>query len=137
MFSKIAILSFVSIFAAATQTIPVTYPSPTPTTISQCDTSNDHLLFILNAIADCNLGEAYCCNSVGQANTLSGVSTVLTLLDIVLDPITAIVGLSCSPISVGIFSSAGGGANCAQQPVCCTNNSFNGLINIGCVPVSL
>ncbi|KIJ27927.1 hypothetical protein M422DRAFT_784712 [Sphaerobolus stellatus SS14] len=116
MFSKIAILSFVSVLAAATETIPVTYPTPTPTTISQCDTS-----------------EAYCCNSVGQANTLAGVSAILALLNIALDPVTAIVGVTCSPITVG----AGGGANCAQQPVCCTNNSFNGVINIGCVPVSL
>ncbi|KIJ29994.1 hypothetical protein M422DRAFT_268560 [Sphaerobolus stellatus SS14] len=116
MFSKIAILSFVSVLAAATQTIPVTYPIPTPTTISQCNT-----------------GEANCCNSVGQANILPSVSAILALLGIDLDPITAIVGLGCTPITVV----GAGGVNCAQQPACCANNSFNGLINIGCVPVSL
>ncbi|KIJ29277.1 hypothetical protein M422DRAFT_188752, partial [Sphaerobolus stellatus SS14] len=91
-----------------TETIPVTYPSPTSTTISQCDTS-----------------ESFCCNSIGAANTLPGASAVLNLLNIALDPVTAIVGLGCSPISIG----TGGGANCAQQPVCCTNDSFNGLVS--------
>ncbi|KIJ29993.1 hypothetical protein M422DRAFT_268559 [Sphaerobolus stellatus SS14] len=91
MFSKIAILSFVSVLAAATQTIPVTYPTPTPTTISQGNTDNDHVPLIFNAITDCNLGQANCCNSVGQANILPGVSTILALLDINLDPITGFI----------------------------------------------
>ncbi|KIJ46686.1 hypothetical protein M422DRAFT_84046, partial [Sphaerobolus stellatus SS14] len=84
--------------------------------------------------SQCNTGDAQCCNSVGAANSLPGASTILSLLGIVLQDVTADVALGCTPISV---IGVGSGANCAQQPVCCTNNQFNGLINIGCSPISL
>ncbi|KAJ3512144.1 hypothetical protein NLJ89_g3695 [Agrocybe chaxingu] len=71
-----------------------------------------------------------------QANSgglLSPVTLLLGLLGLVVQPINAIVGLTCNPISViGI-----GGNSCTAQPVCCQNNSFNGLIAIGCTPVNL
>ncbi|KAG2032424.1 hypothetical protein BDR03DRAFT_970119 [Suillus americanus] len=44
------------------------------------------------------------------------------------------VGLGCTPISV---IGTGDGASCLQQPVCCSNESYNGLVNIGCTPINL
>ncbi|KIJ28430.1 hypothetical protein M422DRAFT_92498, partial [Sphaerobolus stellatus SS14] len=84
--------------------------------------------------SQCNTGDAQCCNTVGAANSIPGVSTLLGLLGIVLQDVSVIVGLGCTPITV---IGLGQGANCAQQPVCCTDNQFNGLINIGCSPISL
>ncbi|KAJ3512141.1 hypothetical protein NLJ89_g3696 [Agrocybe chaxingu] len=109
--------------AAATETVTVTSivpPLPTPLPASQCNT-----------------GPVQCCNSVGAANAggLFGLllGPVLNILGLSIDPINAIVGLTCNPISViGI-----GGNSCSAQPVCCQNNTFNGLIAIGCTPVNL
>jgi len=79
----------------------------------------------------CNTGSMHCCNSVKQAND-SSTSVLLGLLGLVLDP-TVLVGMQCSPLSVvGL-----GGNSCTQQPVCCENNHYEGLIVIGCSPISL
>ncbi|KAH8822405.1 fungal hydrophobin [Flagelloscypha sp. PMI_526] len=76
----------------------------------------------------CNVGKVQCCNSVTRANDKTA-SLIASLLGIVL-PTNAAVGLNCSPLSViGV-----GGNSCNTQPVCCENNSFNGLIAIGCTP---
>ncbi|THU91485.1 hypothetical protein K435DRAFT_674080, partial [Dendrothele bispora CBS 962.96] len=55
------------------------------------------------------------------------------LLGIVVQDVNALVGVTCSPISViGV-----GGDSCSANPVCCENNSFNGIVALGCVPVDL
>ncbi|RDB17186.1 Hydrophobin-1 [Hypsizygus marmoreus] len=79
----------------------------------------------------CNTGPIQCCNKV--TNSKDPVASLLAgLLGIVLGADVA-VGLTCSPLSViGI-----GGNSCTQQPVCCQNNSFNGLIAIGCTPINI
>ncbi|KIJ43881.1 hypothetical protein M422DRAFT_169297, partial [Sphaerobolus stellatus SS14] len=79
-------------------------------------------------------GDAQCCNTVGAANSIPGLSLLTGLLGIVLQDLSVIVGTGCTPITI---IGLGQGANCAQQPVCCENNNFNGLINIGCTPISL
>ncbi|KIJ25836.1 hypothetical protein M422DRAFT_192950 [Sphaerobolus stellatus SS14] len=84
-------------------------------------------------ISQCNTGDAQCCNTVTTASNPSAAA-LIGLLGIVVQGVDAIVGLGCTPITV---IGAGQGANCAQQPVCCTDNSFNGLINVGCTPISL
>ncbi|KAH7926414.1 fungal hydrophobin [Leucogyrophana mollusca] len=81
----------------------------------------------------CNTGSISCCNSVQDANS-SQVTGLLSLLGVVLGPITGQVGLNCSPISAIALSQ---GATCNQEPVCCTDNQFNGLINAGCSPINL
>ncbi|PPR06781.1 hypothetical protein CVT24_011281 [Panaeolus cyanescens] len=78
----------------------------------------------------CNTGPIQCCNNVGTVDAL-GLGTILGLLGIVLDPVTALLGINCSPLSViGV-----GGNSCSATPVCCTGNVFNGLINLGCSPI--
>ncbi|PPQ89208.1 hypothetical protein CVT25_001277 [Psilocybe cyanescens] len=80
----------------------------------------------------CNTGPVQCCNTVLQSGTTS-TNLILGLLGIVLGPVTGLLGLNCTPIGVlGI-----GGNSCTAQPVCCTGNDFNGLVNIGCSPINL
>ncbi|KIM84787.1 hypothetical protein PILCRDRAFT_817585 [Piloderma croceum F 1598] len=78
----------------------------------------------------CETSKQNCCKSVQQAGN-PDPAFLAGLLDLIL-PIDAQVGLTCSPISV-----VGTGSGCAesQTPVCCNENKFNGLINIGCTPI--
>ncbi|TFK43805.1 fungal hydrophobin-domain-containing protein, partial [Crucibulum laeve] len=67
----------------------------------------------------CSTGTVQCCNSV-QAASSTGVAALLGLLGIVVQDVTALVGVNCTPISViGI-----GGNSCTAQTVCCKDNSF-------------
>ncbi|KAF9556913.1 fungal hydrophobin [Agrocybe pediades] len=80
----------------------------------------------------CNTGSIVCCDFTGAASS-SSVSSLLSLLDIAVQDVNGLVGVTCFPIStVGI-----GSLVCSAQPVCCTNNSFNGIVALGCVPVNL
>ncbi|KDQ60486.1 hypothetical protein JAAARDRAFT_109771, partial [Jaapia argillacea MUCL 33604] len=83
--------------------------------------------------SQCNVGTLNCCNSV-QDSTSLGVTSLAGLLGIDLSGITGLVGLTCSPISV---LGVGNGGACTASPVCCENNSFGGLISLGCVPITL
>ncbi|KAF9047509.1 hydrophobin-251 [Panaeolus papilionaceus] len=80
----------------------------------------------------CNVGSLQCCNSVQSANDAS-IAGLVGLLSLLVGPITGQVGLTCSPITV--VGTAGN--SCSAQPVCCTNNNFNGVINLGCSPINL
>ncbi|KAF8986972.1 fungal hydrophobin-domain-containing protein [Cyathus striatus] len=77
-------------------------------------------------------GSLQCCDSTGTASDAS-ISKLLGLLGVVVQDITALVGVTCSPISVVGVS----GNSCTAQLVCCTNNSFNGVVALGCSPVNL
>ncbi|ETW76644.1 fungal hydrophobin [Heterobasidion irregulare TC 32-1] len=83
--------------------------------------------------SQCNTGDLQCCNTVENADSPSAAA-LLGLLGVVVQGLDVLVGLTCTPITV---IGVGSGANCVQQPVCCENNNFNGLINIGCTPVNL
>ncbi|KDR75554.1 hypothetical protein GALMADRAFT_121639 [Galerina marginata CBS 339.88] len=81
---------------------------------------------------DCNTGDTLCCNQVQQSNSTS-ITELAGLLGIALPSLGALVGLSCSPLSIlGI-----GGNSCSAQPVCCTGNTFGGLLALGCNPINL
>ncbi|KJA28140.1 hypothetical protein HYPSUDRAFT_156544, partial [Hypholoma sublateritium FD-334 SS-4] len=80
----------------------------------------------------CNTGALQCCQSVQAADTPS-VATLLGLLGAAVQGITGQVGLTCNPISVIGVS----GNSCSAQPVCCTDNSFNGLVALGCTPINI
>ncbi|KAF8154241.1 fungal hydrophobin-domain-containing protein [Crassisporium funariophilum] len=82
--------------------------------------------------SQCNTGDLQCCNSVQQANSLSGIA-LLSLVGVAVGSVTGLIGGTCSPITaIGV-----GGNSCSAQPVCCSNNSFNGLVAIGCTPVNI
>ncbi|KAF5354403.1 hypothetical protein D9758_010747 [Tetrapyrgos nigripes] len=125
MFSRISTLFFAAIllFAAnlavatdhpVTKTVTITAP---PTTVTE-------------PASQCNTGPIQCCNSVDKAGS-AAVSTILGLLGVIIQDLNVLVGINCSPISViGV-----GGNSCTAAPVCCEDNTFNGLIAVGCVPV--
>ncbi|KJA19423.1 hypothetical protein HYPSUDRAFT_143833 [Hypholoma sublateritium FD-334 SS-4] len=82
--------------------------------------------------SQCNTGPIQCCNSVQQGNA-PAAAALLGGLGIVLQDVTALVGLTCSPITaVGVS-----GNSCTQQTVCCSNNSFNGVVALGCTPINV
>ncbi|KAI0682235.1 fungal hydrophobin-domain-containing protein [Earliella scabrosa] len=79
----------------------------------------------------CSTGPIQCCNSVSSVKDNSALGGLLGLLGVVVQDVTAAIGLGCSPISViGV-----GGGSCNANAVCCQNNNVGGLISIGCVPV--
>ncbi|KAJ3512705.1 hypothetical protein NLJ89_g3374 [Agrocybe chaxingu] len=84
------------------------------------------------AANQCNTGPIQCCNQTGTAKD-TAIAKILGLLGVVVGDITAIVGVNCNPITV----IGAGGNSCTAQPVCCTNNSFNGLIALGCIPINI
>ncbi|KAK0225278.1 hydrophobin-251 [Armillaria fumosa] len=80
----------------------------------------------------CNTGSFQCCKSV-QDPSSSAVQSALGLLNIPIGDVTANVGLTCDPITViGL-----GTTQCANQPVCCENNNFNGVVALGCTPINV
>ena len=84
------------------------------------------------ADGNCNTGATLCCNSV-QSSSTTAIVQLAGLLGIALPSLGGMVGLSCSPISIGGV----GGSNCSAQPVCCTGNVFSGLIAAGCTPINI
>ncbi|KIJ48493.1 hypothetical protein M422DRAFT_127302, partial [Sphaerobolus stellatus SS14] len=82
--------------------------------------------------SQCDTGVAQCCNSIQSASDPTAAG-IFKSIGVVVQGVDALVGLSCTPITVV----GAGGTNCAQQPVCCTDNRFQGLIQVGCAPVSL
>ena len=84
------------------------------------------------ALETCTSGAVFCCNNLMPA-TNANLAQLSGLLGVQLPSVPGFIGLTCNPASVlGI-----GGNSCSAQPVCCTNNNFGGLINLGCVPVNL
>ncbi|EIW76601.1 hydrophobin [Coniophora puteana RWD-64-598 SS2] len=81
----------------------------------------------------CTTGALSCCNNVQHVSDVSDQLGQLGLGDL-LNGIDGQVGFQCTPI-MGI--GAGQGATCISEPVCCDNNSFNGLINLGCSPITV
>ena len=81
------------------------------------------------AQTQCNVGSLQCCNSVQDVNS-PAVQTLTGLLGIIINDTQGQVGITCNPIGVG-------GNSCNAQPVCCTNNNFNGFIALGCTPVNV
>ncbi|KAF9477859.1 fungal hydrophobin [Pholiota conissans] len=80
----------------------------------------------------CNTDSIQCCNSVTDSNA-PGIADLFGLLGVAASSITGMVGVNCSPIT----AIGGGGNSCTSQPVCCENNSFNGVVAIGCSPINL
>ncbi|KAF8966179.1 fungal hydrophobin-domain-containing protein [Flammula alnicola] len=129
MFSRV-FTAFVYVFLTMTilaaakpwdTTYVISSPYPPATTTVASGPSNQ-----------CNTGSLQCCNSVQSASS-SAVTTLLGLLGVVLSGVTGLVGITCSPIT----AIGASGTSCSEQPVCCENNSFNGIIAIGCTPINI
>ncbi|KAJ3517675.1 hypothetical protein NLJ89_g351 [Agrocybe chaxingu] len=72
-------------------------------------------------------------NSLHQKESKEA-NILAALVGVAIDSVGAYVGAQCSPITVIGLSS---GASCGSQPVCCSNNSFNGVVAIGCSPINV
>ncbi|ESK83024.1 hydrophobin [Moniliophthora roreri MCA 2997] len=82
--------------------------------------------------SECNTESVQCCNDIKKADD-PAVAGLLGLVGAVVQDVTAQVGVTCNPITV-----LGGGANsCSAQTVCCKDNSFNGVVAIGCTPINV
>ncbi|KAF9254742.1 fungal hydrophobin [Marasmius fiardii PR-910] len=77
-------------------------------------------------------GDVQCCQTVTTASDPSAAH-VIAVLGIVVQDVNALVGLNCSPITVV----GGGNGACSGTTVTCTDTSHGGLIDIGCVPVTI
>ncbi|KZT67523.1 hydrophobin-domain-containing protein [Daedalea quercina L-15889] len=78
----------------------------------------------------CNAGANYCCNSVTNASNADESTTgILNAIGVDLSDTLNNVGLGCTSLV--------GGASCSTNALCCENNTFSGLIAVGCTPISL
>ncbi|TFK65760.1 fungal hydrophobin [Pluteus cervinus] len=117
MFSRVlsSVFTLATLVLANPVTKTVTVPASTPIPASQCNT-----------------GSIQCCDSVESANSASAVA-LFGLLGIVVSDVEALVGITCTPITV----IGAGGNSCSAQPVCCENDTFKGVVAIGCTPINL
>ncbi|KAF5315636.1 hypothetical protein D9611_004971 [Ephemerocybe angulata] len=76
----------------------------------------------------CSTGSLECCKDM-TSGTSAPATAIAKLLGIT-GSLGKFVGFTCSPINVP----GAGGTHCTQQVVCCNNNSFNGVIALGCMP---
>ncbi|KAG2125948.1 hydrophobin [Suillus clintonianus] len=81
----------------------------------------------------CNTGNIQCCQSSTTTSNYNEAARSVGLAEIAAE-VVGNVGLNCSPITV---IGAGSGASCNQQPMCCSGNKMNGLVNIGCTPINI
>ncbi|KAG2035146.1 fungal hydrophobin-domain-containing protein [Suillus americanus] len=97
------------------------------------------LLAIANPLArretssQCDTGNIQCCQKTQTAEEYNKNATAHGAIPIDID-ILGRVGLSCTPISV---IGTGAGATCSQEPLCCSDNQYHGLVNIGCTPINI
>ncbi|KAF8799306.1 fungal hydrophobin [Phlegmacium glaucopus] len=77
----------------------------------------------------CNTGTVQCCSSYGSATDPSVIQQLGVLG--VAAPITALVGFTCTPISVLASTET-----CTTHQICCENNEFHAAVVVGCSPVN-
>ncbi|KAH7907640.1 fungal hydrophobin [Hygrophoropsis aurantiaca] len=81
----------------------------------------------------CNTGSAKCCNST-QTVQQAQKSGLLASLGLNVGDVTGLIGVDCTPISV---VGVGSGCTANQEPVCCSDNTVNGVANVGCSPINV
>ncbi|EJD00316.1 fungal hydrophobin [Fomitiporia mediterranea MF3/22] len=113
---------FLSGIFAVTNAVKVRSIIPTPSDDTPAPTPA--------ASIQCNGGSLLCCNNVEPARD---AGFLLSLLGIVLQDLDVLVGVTCSALT----SDSAESGSCNFSPVCCENNSFGGLIAIGCEPVNI
>jgi len=102
-----------------TPTVTVTVTAVTVTAISTA-----------TAVSECAVDAVQCCDAVSSSSNLI-TSLLIGLLDVVIEGLDVPIGINCSPTTIAGV----GGSSCTAAPLCCENNTFNGLIAIGCVPI--
>ncbi|KIY45479.1 fungal hydrophobin [Fistulina hepatica ATCC 64428] len=103
--------------AGATTTCTLTSPGSTATSIPP---------------SDCAVSNTQCCDTITTTSD-PAVNVLLGLLGIVVNLVDVVVGLTCTPISI----LSGGNNGCSGEVVCCEDDNFNGLIDIGCTPINV
>ncbi|KAG2060068.1 hydrophobin [Suillus hirtellus] len=83
--------------------------------------------------SQCDTGNIQCCQGTQTVDEYNKNATAHGRVPIDID-ILGRVGLGCSPITI---VGAGAGATCSQEPLCCSDNQYYGLINIGCTPINI
>ncbi|KIJ21167.1 fungal hydrophobin [Paxillus involutus ATCC 200175] len=86
-----------------------------------------------NTQPKCNTGSPFCCDST-YTNDPTKLASLSKSLGIALPSVTGLIALTCTPIT-GLGT--GTGAVCTEKPVCCTDNGYNGVVNLGCSPLDL
>ncbi|KAF4580785.1 hypothetical protein EYR38_003072 [Pleurotus pulmonarius] len=131
MFSRFSSLFTAMVaFTIVTAAMPDVERRTNPTTVTVTTTAQPAPTSI--PASQCTTGPVQCCNNLAKADSPLAL-TMLDPLNIVVQGVDVLVGITCLPLSViGI-----GGISCSSQAVCCQNNNFNGLIAIGCTPVNL
>ncbi|KAE9407597.1 fungal hydrophobin, partial [Gymnopus androsaceus JB14] len=76
----------------------------------------------------CSTGSLQCCDSTGTVLD-PVIALLLETLGVALPAADVLIGVTCDPIGIVVGSSS-----CSAQTVCCTDNSFGGVISIGCIP---
>ncbi|KAI6142665.1 hydrophobin-3 precursor [Pisolithus tinctorius] len=85
--------------------------------------------------SQCNTGTLSCCSQVQTVCDVQNLFSASGLTAVAASvPVSALVGVSCTPVTV---AGTGSGAQCSTQPVCCTDNTFLGTANMGCMPVNV
>ncbi|KAF8896273.1 fungal hydrophobin-domain-containing protein [Infundibulicybe gibba] len=106
------------LLAAPLLAVAGSVPKPTgETPLSQCDVKN-----------------VQCCKSTEEAHSLTPETKSLLggLVGVVTGGLGLQVAKGCSPLTI-----VGGSNSCSDQPVCCSNNSFNGVVALGCTPINI
>jgi len=86
----------------------------------------------LSTRGECSTGDQVCCNTFQKASSPQAQEALGALAAEIGADVP--IGLTCSPITaLGLA----GGSSCSQQPVCCNNDNFTGLIAIGCTPINI
>ncbi|KAF8829585.1 fungal hydrophobin [Lentinula edodes] len=134
MFSRISVVAFYALFAFTILAAAIPGGKPTTTTppVTTTVTVTAPGTTTTEPASSCSTGSLQCCDSTETAGSSAG-SLLLGLLGIVVEDLSVLLGLGCSPITViGL-----GNSGCSAQAVCCEDNAVGGLISIGCIPVVL
>ncbi|PVG02902.1 hydrophobin [Serendipita vermifera] len=83
-------------------------------------------------VNNCNIGQAYCCDQTYDSSDENFLS-MWSFLGIVAPVEGPKVGVQCNPIS----NIVGDVKGCQASAVCCSGNSFNGLVNVGCNSINV
>ncbi|KAG1735588.1 fungal hydrophobin [Suillus paluster] len=90
-------------------------------------------LFAAAQSSQCDTGTIQCCQSSTSYSGAQSIFYELGLVDVAA-VVDAVVGLECSGIT-GVGTSSG--CTGTQQPLCCEDNKYNGVISLGCTPIGV